>query len=463
MEPVTRWMSLVPKDTLAAPQIGVFVWSVLVYAMARCIYLLYFHPASKFPGPKLAAISNVWYGYHWITGRWPTAGHVVRIAPNELVFSTPQAITDIYSAAIKNHETWVKTSFTDFGTGDGGISWEQDPVKHRKVTKRISPVFSTKSIKTKEHVLQMYVDMFVKRMREIGGSKEGVELPKWVQWLAMDISADMTYGREIHHLRDAKSSDFLDAINDTNLFGTVSQIAQKFLLLSPLKFLFVPPKILRALPHMLGINSQEVQRRIHQRANTRHLDYFESLVPPDAPIPRGKELNHLEQIAAQLLVAGYDPVADQFYGLLFWSLKEPDVLATLVGEIRGNLASYEDIVPEALVSLRYLHGCIQESFRMMDTGPNGMQRVNPGAMVDGVYVPKGRWLSPDHPRYEAKYADDMLKAMAPFSTGPRACPGRESAWTQMRLFLAKVLWAFDLELVRGGDITFDKDFSMHTM
>jgi hypothetical protein len=29
----------------------------------------------------------------------------------------------------------------------------------------------------------------------------------------------------------AKSSDFLDAINDTNLFGTVSQIAQKFPLL----------------------------------------------------------------------------------------------------------------------------------------------------------------------------------------------------------------------------------------
>jgi hypothetical protein len=151
----------------------------------------------------------------------------------------------------------------------------------------------------------------------------------------------------------------------------------------------VPPKILRTLPHVLGINSQEVQRRIDQRANTRHLDYFESLVPPDAPIPTGKELNHLEQIAAQLLVAGYDPVADQFYGLLFWLLKEPDALATLIEEIRGNLTSYEDIVPEALVSLRYLHACIQESFRMMDTGPNGMPRVSPGAMVDGVYVPQG--------------------------------------------------------------------------
>lgn len=38
---------------------------LIAYAVARCIYLLRFHPLSRFPGPKLAAISNVWYGYAW--------------------------------------------------------------------------------------------------------------------------------------------------------------------------------------------------------------------------------------------------------------------------------------------------------------------------------------------------------------------------------------------------------------
>jgi hypothetical protein len=37
----------------------------LVYTVASCIYLLYFHPASRFPGPKLAAISYIPYCYYW--------------------------------------------------------------------------------------------------------------------------------------------------------------------------------------------------------------------------------------------------------------------------------------------------------------------------------------------------------------------------------------------------------------
>jgi hypothetical protein len=38
---------------------------VVVYAAARSTYNLYFHPLARFPGPKLAALSNIWYAYHW--------------------------------------------------------------------------------------------------------------------------------------------------------------------------------------------------------------------------------------------------------------------------------------------------------------------------------------------------------------------------------------------------------------
>lgn len=43
------------------------------------------------------------------------------------------------------------------------------------------------------------------------------------------------------------------------------------------------------------------------------------------------------------------------------------------------------------------------------------------------------------------------------------CTGRDIAWQQTKLFLAKVLWTFDLEGVRGLDKDFNKDFTVHVM
>lgn len=31
----------------------------MVYLLAKCVYLLFFHPLSKYPGPRFAAISEV--------------------------------------------------------------------------------------------------------------------------------------------------------------------------------------------------------------------------------------------------------------------------------------------------------------------------------------------------------------------------------------------------------------------
>ena len=74
-----------------------------------------------------------------------------------------------------------------------------------------------------------------------------------------------------------------------------------------------------------------------------------------------------------------------------------------------------------------------------------------------------RWLPPGHPKYDARFANDNLKSFFPFGLGPRACTGREIAWSQTRLFLAKVLWTFDVELIYGKDFTLDRDFSTYVM
>lgn len=38
-----------------------------------------------------------------------------------------------------------------------------------------------------------------------------------------------------------------------------------------------------------------------------------------------------------------------------------------------------------------------------------------------------------------------------------------SAWRQTRLFIAKVLWNFDVEVVPGEEVVFDRDFRSYAM
>jgi len=252
----------------------------------------------------------------------------------------------------------------------------------------------------------------------------------------------------------------------------------------------MPLKLLRSQSAVYKTNKASVKARIDNRGKTTHPDFMDFMISPqDPPHRTKKELVHLEQVALQLFIAGSDPMQLLFYALIFFLLKNPTCLKILTKEIRDSFKTYGEITPDALVNLMYMNACINEALRVHATSPTGLPRLSPGAMVDGVFVPKGvvcqlssftamrheryfknplefhpeRWLPKNHPQYDTKHANDNLKAFFPFSLGPRQCTGREIALSQTRLFLGKVLWTFDLVGVRGFERSFDADFSVHLL
>jgi hypothetical protein len=68
------------------------------------LYSAFLHPLSKYPGPKLWALSTIPYEIHFFRGDLPYAvselhekyGPVVRISPNELSYIMEDAWNDIY-------------------------------------------------------------------------------------------------------------------------------------------------------------------------------------------------------------------------------------------------------------------------------------------------------------------------------------------------------------------------------
>jgi hypothetical protein len=78
---------------------------LLLSITSIALYRLFFHPLSRVPGPKLAAVSNIWHAYHARNGYMfdlgctlhQKYGEVVRVGPNELWFNSMEAFDKIYS------------------------------------------------------------------------------------------------------------------------------------------------------------------------------------------------------------------------------------------------------------------------------------------------------------------------------------------------------------------------------
>ena len=103
-------------------------------------------------------------------------GDVVRIAPNELVFTTPQASTDIHLSVVQNRETFVKSNFQDIGEKELGVTAERDPERHRQQRKQLAPGFSLRALRDQEMVIHEHMDRFIRQLEKLGMTGDGVEI-----------------------------------------------------------------------------------------------------------------------------------------------------------------------------------------------------------------------------------------------------------------------------------------------
>ncbi|KAG6357468.1 hypothetical protein INS49_013345 [Diaporthe citri] len=287
----------------------------------------------------------------------------------------------------------------------------------------------------------------------------------------------MAYNREMNSLKDMKDAPYLSLLMRLHRAIVLIQVSWRFPLISPLKYLYLVPMMM-GHSHIREHSRQQLERRIRRQGAVEHLDFIEQLIPEDREPPKGKELRHLEQVAGQLLIAGYEPPSLWFYFTIYHLVQNRGALDILTREIRDAFETYDGITAGAAANLPYLTCCLKESLRFTPPLLTGMPVISPGATVDGTYVPRGvvcqsslltlarsprnfheplqfrpeRWITADdnHPLSDPQFADDNRAGFQPFSQGPRICAGREIAWWPIRVFIAKVLWKFDLEIVPGS-------------
>lgn len=183
--------------------------------------------------------------------------------------------------------------------------------------------------------------------------------------------------------------------------------------------------------------------------------------------PEGLKFQEICENAAILIIGGSETTPSALAGVTYLLLCNPTSLATLTTYLRTTFQSVEEI-SSITVNIDYLLAVLNEALRLYPPVPSIFSRVTPpeGCFIAGRFVPGNtsvsvsQWgvnrsasnfvrpndFAPQRWRGDAEFRDDKLKVVQSFSVGPRNCIGRNLAFFEMKLVLAKFLYSFDVEL-----------------
>ncbi|KAK3689203.1 cytochrome p450 monooxygenase [Podospora appendiculata] len=468
-----------------------------VHFASRMIYNIYFHPLAQYPGPLLHRATRLAYVYHLISGKLPLAvyrlhskyGPVVRIAPDELSFTDPEAWKDIYG------------NKPGLPSGSEAVELPKSPVfyhsdalppslinesraNHTLLRRHLGHGFSERSLRDQEPIIGAYTDLLVRRLREhavqavdhpgttCSKKLNALDMTAWFNWTTFDIIGDLAFGEPFGCLDEAKYDPWVTAINGMlRLSGYLFAIKHLGL-----------QRLLRPLFLLLGRGRREHQKRTLQKLRRRMAG------DPDRPdliqgLLKNKDawnmsIERLQVNAGTLIVAGSETTATLLCGATYLLLRNPAALKRLTAEVRSAFQTDADITLTAVGNLPYLLACLTESLRRYPPVTLGMPRVAPkgGAIIAGEFVPEGttvavwqwpinhdaaHWKDPFDFRPERflprddnsnnDFVHDRLDALQPFLVGPRNCIGRNLAYAEMRLILAKLVFHFDMRLAAAAE------------
>lgn len=208
-------------------------WQGLAYYISKVVYNLFLHPLSAFPGPVTYRFSRLPRLWQLVRGNLPfhvaqlhaRYGPVVRISPNELAFSDPQAWRDIYGHKQQGQEEFPK--FDGFYRPIKGLPksiMNLPREEHGILRRQLSPGFSERSMRGQEPIIGAYVDLLIQRLRQNAqGGARVLNMREWLNWTTFDIIGDLGFGSAFGCLENSDYHPWVGMITSTIKVGTYIQ------------------------------------------------------------------------------------------------------------------------------------------------------------------------------------------------------------------------------------------------
>ncbi|KAF2117930.1 cytochrome P450 [Lophiotrema nucula] len=452
----------------------------VTYGILLGFYNVFLHPLRSYPGPLL------WRAWRWqhtlstLKGNYPfdslalhkRYGPVVRVAPDELSYTDSNALKAIYG-----HHNPATEGFSEFGknpmefnkpaSGSWNILTSLNSEDHGRYRKLFSHSFSERGMREMQPRIQDFVTQLIYVLKESAG-KGWIDMQERYNWTTFDMIGDLAFGDSFHCLENQKTSPWIAAIFG-NMKAAQFLVAIRHYGLSYFLRYLTPKRLMELRATNLRYATEKMEKRIEMGPGQG--DFFDTAIAnSDFEKGTGMTRGEMTSNASVLVLAGSETTATLLGGTTYLLCKHPDVLKKINDEVREAFKSDEEIDLLSVSKLDYMLAILDEALRIYPPAPNTGCRVVPkgGAIVAGKWVPGGTCLrnqpyaanhSPDNfhrpddfcpERWQASppadFANDDRAARVPFSLGPRNCIGRNLAYAEMRLILAKVLWNFDLEL-----------------
>ncbi|KAM6510768.1 hypothetical protein FSOLCH5_011213 [Fusarium solani] len=456
---------------------------VSLYWVVYSIYSVFFHHYSDIPGPFWAKVSRLWLAKQVLSGTVDQTqrklhekyGSIVRIAPNEVSISDPDAIKTIYAVKNAFSKTDFYTPFAPHLSPNEDLFTQRDEKHHSYRRRFVNNIYSLKSVLESEPFIDQVTAVFRTRLDELAVSGQIIDIGLWLQMYAFDVVGELFYGKQFGFLKNSHDyENYIDSLDA--LLPALSTICVLPAYVRPLQVFgsLVPQirkgktcydKIVLAAKQVVKERQQLMMTDKVQRTDILDKLFQLSAEKEDFSIP------DIETEAWVSIFAGSDTTSIATRSILYHLLMTPDALAKLINEVDNAVADgtlSDSIKHSEAVKLPYLSACCKEGFRVHPSVGMSMPRhvSEPGATICGRYFAPGyrvgmsaavvhwdksifgqdadvynpdRWLRPE--------GKDMERHLLHFGAGTRTCIGKNIALAEIYKLIPDLVHRYRFEVI----------------
>ncbi|KAJ7868673.1 cytochrome P450 monooxygenase [Mycena leptocephala] len=474
--------------SLQFPVAILFALPIAIVLLHVIIYLVDPYGLRQYPGPFLAKFTDAWLGWVAQQGRRSEVihdlhkkyGSFVRISPSEVSIADPDAHGIVYA----HGNGAQKSSFYDaFVTNVHGLFSTRDRVQHARKRKIISHIFSQKSVVEFAPHIRLHITVLLEQWDRLydgavkglsGSDGEGgwnghdgrlwLDCLPWANYLAFDITSDLAFGTAFGMLPTARDAVAVPATLAAPTDVTFPDPAIKYIpaiaVLADRTEYTTAMAVLPAWWRPLIARLPWFRARQHgarEFGGIAIVAVGKRLAAPTERVDLLSKLQAGKDEHGQSL--GSDTTSNSITAIINHLAENPVVQARLQQELDQHWMNDDPVATSLQVqNLPYLDACIKEGLRIHSTIAIGLPRVIPegGLVVCGRFFSAGSVVGvpiytlhrdpdiwgndPDVYRperwFDVEKTTAMHKAFNPFSSGPRACVGRNLAALELSLIIA---------------------------